>query len=104
MNKEIAEGKLEQLKGQIKQLAGEKTGNHSLANSGAADRLHGAARETWGRVKESASHTIRGAVEDHEARINGLRHTVVDTANEMRQAFAEKLDHGPDQQDSHNKV
>ena len=53
MNTHTVSGKVDQLKGQIKQTVGEATGNDRLANSGAADQVKGHAKEAYGNVKDA---------------------------------------------------
>ncbi len=54
MNSDQVKGKAEQVMGKIKQGTGEAVGNDSLANRGVAEQVKGAARETWGNVKDAA--------------------------------------------------
>ncbi|MHB8388965.1 MAG: CsbD family protein, partial [Acidobacteriaceae bacterium] len=55
MNKDQVEGKTDQVAGKIKQKVGEAVGNDNLANRGVADQVKGAAKETWGNVKDAAN-------------------------------------------------
>ncbi len=55
MNTEKIEGKFDQVAGKIKQSVGEAVGNQKLANSGVADQVKGAAKETWGNAKDTAA-------------------------------------------------
>src|SRR5277367_5210567 len=57
MNKDQVTGKVEQVAGRVKQGVGETVGNQKLANQGVADQVKGAARETWGNVKDAAAVT-----------------------------------------------
>ena len=54
MNKEQVSGKFDQVTGKVKETVGEAVGNDRLANQGVADQVKGAAKETWGKVKEVA--------------------------------------------------
>ena len=54
MNRDTAEGKFDQIKGKVKQSVGEAFGDHSLANSGAADQVKGAAKEGWACPSDAA--------------------------------------------------
>lgn len=54
MNKDQVEGKAEQAVGSVKQAVGEAVGNENLANHGVLDKAKGAAKETWGNVKDAA--------------------------------------------------
>ena len=42
MNRDIAAGKFDQVKGKVKQSVGEAVGNDRLANSGTVDQVKGA--------------------------------------------------------------
>ncbi len=57
MNKDQVTGKVEQAAGRVKQGVGETLGNQKLANQGVADQVKGAAKETWGNVKDAAAVT-----------------------------------------------
>ncbi len=52
MNKETVTGKFDQVAGAIKQKVGEAFKDQSLANSGVAEQVKGAAKETWGKAKD----------------------------------------------------
>lgn len=54
MNRDTAAGKLDQIKGKVKQSVGEALGNKTLANSGAFDQVKGAVKEAWGNAKDAA--------------------------------------------------
>ena len=54
MNKDQVTGKVEQAAGWVKQEVGEVIGNQKLANQGVAEQVKGAAKETWGDVKDAA--------------------------------------------------
>jgi uncharacterized protein YjbJ (UPF0337 family) len=85
MNTEKAEGKFDQVAGKIKQSVGETIGNEKLANSGAADQVKGAAKETWGNAKD----TVAAVHDDNKAnaRVEGedLKHRAEDTAHNLRE-------------------
>jgi len=53
MNTDTVSGKVDQVKGAVKQSIGEATGNDRLANSGAADQIKGNAKEAFGNVKDA---------------------------------------------------
>lgn len=55
MNKDEISGKVDQAVGKLKQGVGEAVGNDDLANRGVADQVKGAAKETWGNVKDAAN-------------------------------------------------
>ena len=54
MNKDTASGKFDQIAGKVKQSVGEAVGNQKMANAGAAEQVKGAAKETWGKVTDTA--------------------------------------------------
>jgi uncharacterized protein YjbJ (UPF0337 family) len=53
MNKEQSEGKLDELKGRVKEGVGAVTDDPNTQNSGTADRVKGNLKQTFGDVKES---------------------------------------------------
>ncbi len=81
MNKDEIAGKADQVIGKVKQGVGEAVGNENLANRGVADQAKGAAKETWGNVKDVANknasddahdtrHNISRKIEDVKDRVN----------------------------------
>lgn len=66
MNEDTVAGKLKNVGGKIKQATGEAIGNQNLANEGAADRVKGAAQETWGKTKDVAHDATTSARVDSE--------------------------------------
>jgi uncharacterized protein YjbJ (UPF0337 family) len=103
MNKETVEGKFDQAAGVVKQKAGEAFGNQKLANSGVADQIKGAAKETWGKTKDAISErrddtSAQADVkkEDLKARAeekaDHLRDEVVNTAHNIKNSISEKID------------
>ena len=54
LNKNERHGKVEQVKGQIKQVVGTVTGNERLKAEGEADEAAGTIEETVGRVTRKA--------------------------------------------------
>lgn len=103
MNKETVEGKFDQAAGAVKQKVGETFGNQKLANSGVADQIKGAAKETWGKVKDVAGERRDDASaqadvkkDDLKARAEEkaehLRDEVVNTAQNIKNSISEKID------------
>lgn len=104
MNTDKAEGKLDQITGKIKQSVGEAVGNDRLANSGVADQVKGAAKETWGNAKDTAHEihdntreTARSVDSDNlhdrsEDSAHNLREKVVAGAERTRDSINQKLD------------
>jgi uncharacterized protein YjbJ (UPF0337 family) len=99
MNTDTAQGKLDQLKGQVKQSVGEAVGNDKLANSGVADQVKGAAKEAWGNTKDAAQAVADDArahaeIKHAEAREHGhdLREKIASTAQNVKDAISEKAE------------
>jgi uncharacterized protein YjbJ (UPF0337 family) len=59
MNKDQVTGKVEQAAGRVKQEVSEIVGNQELANQGVVEQVKGAARETWGNVKDAVKASER---------------------------------------------
>ena len=57
MEKEHVTGKMDELKGKVKQGVGEATNNPRLQGEGVVDEAKGKAKQAWGDVKQ----TIRDA-------------------------------------------
>lgn len=90
MNKDQVSGKFDQAVGKVKQGVGEAVGNDEMANRGAADQVKGAAKETWGNVKDAANKTASD--EAHNTRENISRNVqdVKDKVNEKIDAAKER--------------
>lgn len=54
MNKNTVEGKLEQVKGSVKEALGKVTGNDRLEAEGATEKVAGKAQEGVGKAQEAA--------------------------------------------------
>ena len=54
MNKNSAEGKLDQVKGSVKEALGKVTGNEKLEAEGATEKVAGNAQEGVGKAQEAA--------------------------------------------------
>ena len=67
MNKDELDGKVEQLKGKMKQGAGDLTDNERLHDEGVVDEASGEAQEGFGRGRRK----VGEAVEDIGDRIKG---------------------------------
>jgi uncharacterized protein YjbJ (UPF0337 family) len=59
INKDEVKGKFEQVKGAVKDKAGEMTGNRRLEAEGEEERTEGQARETWGSIKRNVSNAVK---------------------------------------------
>jgi len=88
MNKETIQGKFDQTAGAIKQKVGEATGNQKLANSGVADQIKGAAKETWGKTKDVAE---QAAVQGNTQK-ESLTQRMEEAAHNMRERLAESAE------------
>ncbi len=80
MNKDQVAGKVDQVAGKVKQGVGEAVGNDDLANRGVADQVKGAAKETWGNVKDAANKSQEQQA--HDTREN-ISRKVEDTKNRV---------------------
>ncbi len=78
MNKDQVTGKVEQAAGKVKQSVGETLGNQKLANQGVADQVKGAAKETWGNVKDAAAVTADRHHKEAERKADDARAGVRD--------------------------
>lgn len=58
MNKDQVKGKLENLKGRVKEAAGALSGNKHRQADGLIDRVQGAAREKIGEVRNTTARKI----------------------------------------------
>jgi uncharacterized protein YjbJ (UPF0337 family) len=61
-----AEGKLDELKGKVKEGVGDATGDRDLQAQGEVDQAKGKAKQAWGEVKnagEKAKQAIQDAVD-----------------------------------------
>ena len=103
MNKDTVKGKFDQAAGAVKQKVGEAFGNQKLANSGTADQIKGAAKETWGKAKDIAAERRDDAVvttnvereslaQRTEDSVHNLREKLVEGAQNAKDRINEKLD------------
>jgi uncharacterized protein YjbJ (UPF0337 family) len=90
MNRDITEGKLDQMKGKVKQSVGEAIGNEKLANSGAADQVKGAAREALGNTKDAAKSAANVAHAHAESHSHDIRAKITSTAQNAKNAVSDK--------------
>ncbi len=58
MNKDEADGKLDQLKGKVKQGVGDLTGDDRLRDEGAADEASGELQEGAGKVRRKVGEAV----------------------------------------------
>lgn len=110
MNKSHVTGGIDQAVGKIKEAAGNATGDQKLANEGAAQQIKGAAKETWGNVKDSANEASatawsRMSRSESQASVKGqeLRDKVTTAVENVKHTIAEKLDNfNKKQEDKHD--
>ncbi|HEX3572343.1 MAG TPA: CsbD family protein [Acidobacteriaceae bacterium] len=92
MNKSTASGKLDQIKGKMKQGLGEATDNDRMANSGAMDQVKGHAKEAWGNSKDAARTTSQDKAADIRADKHDIRNKVTSVARDAKDSVSEKAD------------
>ncbi|HZC43357.1 MAG TPA: CsbD family protein [Acidobacteriaceae bacterium] len=90
MNKDQVAGKVDQATGKVKQGVGEAVGNDDLANRGVADQVKGAAKETWGNVKDAANRTREEEAHDTRENISRKVEDVKNRTNEKIDAIKEQ--------------
>lgn len=92
MDKDQVSGKLDQAVGKAKERFGEAVGNEKLANEGVAKQIKGAAKETWGNVKDAARTTHDRHVAETEASTDADRERTTDKVTEMKNRANAKID------------
>lgn len=92
MNSDQVKGKAEQIAGKIKQGTGEAIGNNSLANRGVADQVKGAARETWGNVKDAVHSEAKAHQAEQQENANRARDHVVRKTEDLKERVNERID------------
>lgn len=92
MNQDQVSGKVDQVAGKVKQKVGETFGNQDLANRGLADQATGAAKETWGNVKEAANENT-----------NDTRDRISQSVENVKNRLNEKID-AAKEEDRRNEV
>jgi uncharacterized protein YjbJ (UPF0337 family) len=85
MNKDQVAGKVDLVTGKVKQSVGEAVGNDKLANRGVADQVKGAAKETWGNIKDAVKQTP----EQHH---NDTRENISRNVENTKNRVNEKID------------
>ena len=85
MNSDQVSGKVDQIKGKVKQGIGEAVGNQRLANQGVVDQVKGSAKEVWGNVKDAVAHNAETRRVAAEERANEARSNVVDNVDAARE-------------------
>jgi uncharacterized protein YjbJ (UPF0337 family) len=98
MDKDRVSGKFDQTIGKTKEKIGEAVGNQKLANEGVADQVKGAAKETWGNVKDAARTTNDRQAAETEQSANANREHFTDKVAEMKKKANEKIDNFKDRE------
>jgi uncharacterized protein YjbJ (UPF0337 family) len=93
MNTNTTEGKFDQIKGKVKQSAGEAFGNQKLANSGTADRVKGSVKEAWGNAQDAVKSVADDAHAHAEAHGHDVRSKIASTAQNVKDSINAKADH-----------
>lgn len=63
MNKDQVEGRVDQAKGKVKEVAGRVTGNESLEAKGMAEKTGGKVQSGYGDTKEKAKDAIKSGAD-----------------------------------------
>jgi uncharacterized protein YjbJ (UPF0337 family) len=92
MNKDQVSGKVDQVTGRVKEKVGEAVGNDRLANAGVADQVKGAAKETWGNVKDAAHTSASHARREHEAQATDTREAIVNKVDNLKNKVNDSID------------
>jgi uncharacterized protein YjbJ (UPF0337 family) len=103
MNKDTVSGKFDQAAGKVKEKVGETVGNQKMANAGVADQVKGAAKETWGKTKDTAAEVndasrIKAQREGTafnqrtEGTAHNLREDITSTTQNIKNKINNKLD------------
>jgi uncharacterized protein YjbJ (UPF0337 family) len=92
MDKDRVSGKFDQGIGKAKEKIGEAVGNQKLANEGVADQVKGAAKETWGNMKDAARTTHDRQAAEAEESANANRGQFTDKVAEMKKKANDKID------------
>lgn len=63
MNKDQVEGRLDQAKGKVKEVAGKVVGNEKLQGEGLGDQAAGKVQSGYGDAKEKVKDTIKSGAD-----------------------------------------
>lgn len=85
MNKDTVSGKFDQTVGKVKEKVGETVGNQKMANAGVADQVKGAAKETWGKTKDTAAEVTDTSRINAQRERNDLNQRTEGTAHNLRE-------------------
>jgi uncharacterized protein YjbJ (UPF0337 family) len=92
MTRDQVAGKVEHAMGHVKQAIGEAIGNQKLANEGVGEQVKGAARETWGNVKDAANVDANRHERDAQYSANDVRSSVSAKIDQLHDKVNEKID------------
>ena len=97
MNKSTATGKLDQIKGKMKQGLGEAMDDDRMANSGTMDQVKGHAKEAWGNAKDAtrtSSHDMEstGVERSRAEDKHDMRNKVTSMARDAKEAVTDRAD------------
>ena len=67
MNKDQAQGKIDNIKGRVKEAAGSLTGDKKTQAEGTAERIKGAVQEKVGDIKHDAASAIEKDEDDDKS-------------------------------------
>lgn len=98
MDKDQVAGKFDQTIGKAKEKLGDATGNQKLANKGVADQVKGAAKETWGNVKDAARTTRDQHAAETEDSASVNREHISDKVAEIKKKANDKIDNFKDRE------
>lgn len=85
MNKDQVSGKADQVAGKVKQKVGEAIGDDNMANRGVADQVKGAAKETWGNVKDAVN-------QDAKVDADNTRENISSNVQDIKNRIHDKID------------
>ncbi len=92
MTRDQVAGKVEHAMGHVRQAIGEVIGSQKLANQGLADQVKGAARETWGNVKDTATASADRHEREAQQNANAVRSNISTRIDEFQNKLNEKID------------
>lgn len=98
MDKDRVSGKFDQTVGKAKEKLGNALGRDKLANEGVADQVKGAAKETWGNMKDAARTTRDRRVAESEDVARADRERVSDRVAEMKKTANDRIDEYKDRE------
>ncbi len=98
MNSDQVKGKADKMVGKVKQGVGEMTGNDRLANKGVADQVKGAAKETWGNVKDAAHEAGKTREAERQHKNDEMRDNIAGKVEDASNRVNDRIDNFKDQE------